>query len=124
MSRLKEIILDLRYSQVQEKEADQLAMGMLDKTGMDPGTLPSALKALGRATKGKGAYFRTHPGLLLRIGACNQHLKAVKEGRASFKLPAAEGRPEIGRPAYMRRAMDEGYDYKKPIKRGKSGGER
>ncbi|MBI5596400.1 MAG: M48 family metalloprotease [Elusimicrobia bacterium] len=114
IARLKELVADLRYGLGQEKEADELAAGMLKEAGLPPAALVSALKKLGAKARGT-AYLRSHPGLALRIGAAQRVAEALEAGRAKAKLPTAKGRPEIGRPTYMRRAMDQGYDYKKPM---------
>ncbi|MFA5139249.1 MAG: M48 family metalloprotease [Elusimicrobiota bacterium] len=105
IARLREIVQQLRYTLKQEAEADRLAMGMLDKAGMKPESLLSALKKI-----------RAKP---IRILAAKKYLDSVRSGRAEFELPKVSGKPEIGRPTYMRRAMDEGYDYKKPLGRKK-----
>ncbi len=119
IARLRELVMDLRYPLRFEGEADKFALVMLDRAGYKPETLLSALKKAGRGMRGnkeafKRGYFRTHPGFWPRIWAATKNLKALKEGDLDMELPVVTGRPEIGRPTYMRRAMDEGYDYKKP----------
>lgn len=117
IARLRELVADLRYGLGQEKEADELAAGMLKESGLAPAALVSALKKLASRPR-EGGYFTSHPGIKLRITAAQRCVEALESGRAKAKLPQASGRPEIGRPTYMRRAMDKGYDYKKPL-RGK-----